>query len=93
LSRIEPQNNGNVQNLKEILQNLVVGFEIISKYYDTGNYHNSLLAYNYFSRAYMIIKICEKCIDEIPWGKNISAHGADAQTAAIINKLSYQLIK
>ena len=88
-SRIEKQNG----SLKEVLQALVDGYEVTSNLDINKRF---FLEYNYFSRAHVIIKICDKCIEEIPQGSNnavFSPHGADVETADIINKLSYQLIK
>ena len=93
LSRVERQNNESIDNLKEILRALVIGYETISmSVYDYRN----LLELNYFARVHIIIKICEQCLEEIPRGKGnavFSPHGVDIETADIINKLSYQLIK
>ena len=87
LSRVEQQ-----ENLKEILRNLVVGYEAISVLDNNSRF----LQYNFFARAHVIIKICEQCLEEIPQGKNnavFSPQGVSSETADIINQLSYQFIK
>ena len=90
LSRLD----GSIDNLKEILKVLVYGYEKISilNHYSRGH----MLEYNYFARANIIIKMCEQCVEEMPRGMSnavFSPHFPDAETADIINTLSYQLIK
>ena len=52
---------------------------------------------NFYARAHVIIKISPKSIEKIPYkeknGVFFSSLGVDKETADIINKLSYQLIK
>lgn len=93
LSRVERQNEESIENLREILRNLIIGYEAISMLSIDTRF---LMTYHFFSRAHVIIKICEQCLEEIPMGKGnsvFSPHGADAETIEIINRLSYQLIQ
>ena len=92
LSRVQLQDNAS-DDLKEILRNLVIGYEAISM---LGIDNRYLLQFNFFSRANVIIKINEKYLKEIPQGKSnpvFIPQGANSETADIINKISYQLIK
>ena len=89
LSRVEQQSD-----LKEILQNLVIGYEAISVL--PTDISSVLRKFNFFARAHIIVKMCKQCIEEIPNGKIntvFNHHEPDSETADIINKLSYQLIK
>ena len=84
LSRVEQQDN-----LKEILRNLVIGYEAISMLDSYAK--NLMLRFNFFSRAHVIVKMHDEYRKEI--SNAFSAGGADSETADSINKLSYQLIK
>jgi len=89
ISRIERQDNS-IENLVEILKNLVMAYEVMSKYDNIG------IEYNFFARAHIIIKICEPCLEEIPRGKFNFVFGPfslDTETVEIINNLSYKIIK
>jgi len=77
-------------NYKEILKNLVVGYETKLKYPD---YFISGLNYNLFSRAHIIDNMCKKCFDDVPEKGSLFAVFYLKETIDIINKLSYQLIK
>jgi len=91
MSRVEQK-----ESLKEILQSLVIGYESLSLLNVEDDVKNYLFSYNFFSRAHVIIKINENNLEKIPNGRNnavFSPHGADAETADIIDELSYQLIK
>jgi len=93
LSRVEQQDFESTDCLKEVLRNLVIGFEAISAI--EPDLAIMILEHNYFARAHIIIKICEECVDEIPGGRNnaiFSPHLSDVETAEIINHLSYYLI-
>ena len=78
-------------NYKEILQNLINGYEKELKY---PNYIQSGLQINLFSRAHIIYKMCKQCIKEFPQiDENVFLSSLfDQQTIDVINKLSYQLI-
>ena len=75
------------EDLKDVLQSLVVGYEAISK---LSIDKRSLLEHNYFARAHVIIKMCEQCLD----GDHLfTSFGPAPEYFDIINSLSYQLIK
>jgi len=95
LSRVERKHNENTDSLQDVLRALVAGYEEISQLPDISM-QRSLLKYHFYTRAHIIIKMCETCLGEIPQGKaNIvfSGNGVENETAGIINNLSYQLIK
>ena len=94
MSRIEVQDHENMEILQEVLRTLISGYEALNILNYDGK--RSLYEYNFFARAHVIIKICEQCVEEIPNGKGnavFAPHGANAETAEIIDRLSYQLIK
>ena len=76
-------------NYKDILKNLVVGYETKLMYPD---YFSSGLSHNLFSRAHIINNMCKKCFDDIPDKDSLFAAFYLKETIDIINKLSYQLI-
>ena len=87
LSRVK----GQEETLKEILRSLFTGYDVISMQ-DVDN--ELLLQYNFFSRAHIILKISDEYLDDIPLGEKnpvFAPAGADSETAAIINRLSYRL--
>ena len=88
-SRVEQQ-----ESLKEILRNLVMGYESISM--SDNDYKFHMLEYNFYSRAHVIIKMCEQCLEKIPYGKHNSVFYPSGPVwdpaYDIINELSYQLI-
>ena len=90
-SRVEQQ-----ESLKEILQNLVIGYERY-KEIDMPTFGRDMFKFNYFSRAHVIIKICEPCLEEIPYGKNntvfLPTNVIWEPAYDIVDQLSYQLIK
>jgi len=92
LTRIERQ-----ESLKEILRNLVIGYEAFFTVND-DYCRSTLFTRNYVCRANMIIKMCEPCLEEIPNGMDNSIFYPRTmyisyETRDIINKFSYQLIK
>lgn len=94
LSRIEwPDNNGRTIH-KEILQNLVLGYE--AKYNYLDYFKGFGLQTNFYSRSHVITKLDNSSISSLP-GKDKSSilisGKADEQSVNIIDKLSYQLIK
>ena len=83
LSRVERK-----ETLKDVLQALVIGYEVISKW----KFNNKcLLDYNYFARAHVIIKMCEECLGLS--NSIFTSFGPAPEYLDIIDKLSYQLIK
>ena len=75
---------------KEILQNLLVGYETKLQYPD---YFSSALYHNLFSRAHIINSMCEQCYDDILDKGSLFTSFYTKETTDVINKLSYQLIK
>ena len=78
---------------KDVLRSLVNGYEEKLMYSDSTSYKSYL---NFSARAHIIQKMCGQCLDEIPEKeRNYLLEGLyeNDQTKAIINKLSYQLIK
>ena len=79
---------------KEILQNLVYGYEaIISK----GDILQSEMIPNFWARANIIVKICDQCLlggkNNIIFYTPITNGVHISEAADIINRLSYQLIE
>ena len=86
LSCYHSQEENATENYREILQCLVSGLD-----------KNPMGSnFNYYSRAHVILKICEPYIEVFPDGmkNSIFANGLDNnQTRNIINKLSYQFFQ
>jgi hypothetical protein len=94
LSRIEWTDNNGKVIYKEILQNLVYGYEEKCKYSDY--FKGFGLRSNFYSRSHVIAKLDRLSIGLLPQkDKNAILYSgmADEQSAKIIDNLSYQLIK
>ena len=87
--------NDEQDKYKEILQNLVVGYEKKAMYVDY--FKGTGFETNFFSRAHVIAKMDRSFVERLPHKENNSALYSgmitDEQTVNIINELSYQLIK
>jgi len=94
LSRIELQNR-NKENLKEVLQTLVTGYEGKLNYVEY--FMGFGLQTNFYSRAHVIAKMEPSFVEQLPHReKNAALYSgmvADEQTVSVIDELSYQLIK
>jgi len=94
LCRYQLQTNATKENYKEILQNLVNGYEKKIMYVD--EFRGFGLQTNFFSRAHVITKINEQFLEKLPQrNKNavLISGMADEQSIRMIDELSYQLIK
>ena len=78
-------------NYKEILQSLVVGYEIKLEYYPDYLYESPLLN-NVFARGHIIDKMCKDCLTE-DQKNNIFGSFVQEEGKDIVDKLSYRLIK
>jgi len=86
-----PENN--VNDYKEILKNLLCGFE---KKIQNPNFSSYDWQINIYARAKLILKISPQSIEKLPQEYRLAVFGYgwfDNETLEIINKLSYQLIK
>jgi len=94
LSRIERQDHLE-DNLKEVLQALVVGYDIKVKYPD--NFKGIGFQSNFYARSHVLAKMEPSFVERLPKkeknGAFYSGMVSDEQTIHIINELSYQLIK
>ena len=92
LSRLAPQNDGRNERLKQVLNGLITGYEA---QIDCPE-EELFVDYNFFSRAHVILKICEQCrerLSENSW-EGLLAQGwiFDSKTIDVLNEMSYQLI-
>lgn len=95
LARYTQMNEATIDNCKEILQNLVVGYET-ENLYESKRGGLYVCSSNLFARAHVIVKICQLCIEKIPQGHNnliFSCNYNDIETTGAIDELSYELIK
>jgi hypothetical protein len=94
LARYSQMNEVTIDNCKEVLQNLLIGFETENLY---ENKRGGLyLPTNFFSRACVIKKMISGNLERIPEGNRNSVFTgqlSDIETAEMINELSYELIK
>ena len=95
LSRIERQDSEGNDNLKEVLQCLVAGYEEKLKYADY--FKGSGFKNNFYSRAHIIAKMDSSFVERLPKKEYnavlYSGRVADEYTIDVINELSYTLIK
>ena len=94
LARIEWNNNTGKEVHREILQNLISGYEAKSKYADY--FKGFGFQTNFYSRSRVISKMDKLSIELLPRkDKNavLLSGMADAPSINIIDNLSYQLIK
>ena len=94
LSRIDNNGSEDKKVLKEVLQNLVTGYEKRFNYHD---YFKGGFKSNFFARANIIAKIDSAFIDSLP-NKELnfvfnSGWVYDEETLRIIDQFSYRLIK
>ena len=96
LARYHLLNVDSGEKYREILQQLVAGYETKNMYADDLRNKNVGLRTNYYSRAILISKISDESIEELPdKEKNaalISGY-ADDQSRSMIDKMSYKLLK
>jgi hypothetical protein len=94
LSRIEWPDNNEKTIHKELLQNLVLGYEEKCKYLDY--FKGFGLQTNFYSRSHVIAKLDKLSIELLPRKDKSSilfSGMADEQSVNIMDKLSHQLIK
>jgi hypothetical protein len=94
LSRIECPESTEKDVQREILQNLVSGYEGKCRYADY--FKGFGLQTNFYSRSHVILKLDKSSVESLPQkGKNTSLFSgmADEQSVNVIDNLSYQLIK
>jgi hypothetical protein len=94
LSRIEWPNSTEEEVQKEILQNLVSGYERKCKYADY--FKGFGLQTNFYSRSHVILKLDKSSIELLPQkneNTTLFSGMADEQSANVIDNLSYKLIK
>jgi hypothetical protein len=94
LARIEWDDNVGKEVHREILQNLVSGYEAKSQY--AGYFKGFGFRTNFYSRSHVISKLDKLSIGLLPQkDKNMTLYSgmADEQSISTIDKLSYQLIK
>jgi len=93
LSRIERRNDS-TDNLKEILQCLVAGYEAKCKYPDY--FKGTGFRINFFARGHVISKMDQSLIKRLPQKENsavLFSGRADEASIVVIDELSYQIIK
>ena len=94
LSRVERQDHGG-ENLKEVLQALVAGYEEKLKYIDY--FKGFGLRTNFYAKSQVIAKMDPSFVEQLLHKENNAAlHSGmitDEQTVNVIDELSYQLIK
>ena len=81
-----------IETFRLLLKNLVDGYKAKCDYSDL--FQGFGFDTNYFTRAQMIIKICEQCLEEIPQGekKSVFSGRPDKETKDVINELFYKII-
>ena len=96
LTRCDMENSNAKEKYREILQNLVTGYETKNIYTDDLFNKNLGLRTNYFSRIVMITKVSEQSIEEFSQEeKNVALISgmADEKNIRLIDEMSYKLIK
>jgi len=94
LSQVERYNGEEKDNLKEILQNFVAGYEGKWKYADY--FKGFGFQTNFYSRGHIITKMDISTVERLPQREKNSvlvSGMANEQSINVINELSYQLIK
>jgi len=93
LSWYYSENNDAQENYREILLNLLCGYEKELMYPEYFGYIGNLVKTNYFARMHLIINICPQCFGfQEGYRPFLCGNEFSKETADKINELSYQLL-